>query len=742
MSIYKCEICGKLFDRVGNGVYCPGPHYRPCPVCGKPVRFHRPSEPYKCCSKECRRIKFNGSMEKHAKPMKCVICGKEFMSSQTNQKYCSGPHKSICVVCGDEFEYTCHPSDAPSTCSQECQNILRLRSTGVSQDYDIPNSKTPHWKPISVVNGSDDTSDVSDIIVEPTHAANPILEIQQYIESLDVKVIQNYLISDTISADIWIPKYNIGIRYLDVIQTSIYSCISEKTIFSISSHDWENRSDIIRNAIKYFLKRSMTSYLVKPLDVRPIDSVTVTDFISANSVQHDINFNSAFGLYSSDSELLATMTFELLDHSSSGGDMMCSWRITSYCVKTGVRVSSGYKKLIKQFIYRYIPSNLLITKSSAQYNYDLFDGFSNQFDLSNSAIELNLEDYCKMKSCVLCGKKFIPKTSAQRVCYDNHYRYCKFCGKEFKVMRPSDSQQCCSKSCTSKLRKSTMIDRFGVPYSFQSPELVEKRNQTNIARYGTPYPSKLQEFKDKSRNTNMERYGVPNKSMLPEVKEQVMNTCMERYGVKFSSQIPGRNEKMRKTNLSKYGVEYPLQSEEIREKTSKTMEERYGVPWYCMSDDYIDSVGTVVSKINKSFSELLYQSGIQNAFEFRIGRRSYDIHIINSNLLIEINPTYTHNSIGTHWNSGVDKYYHQMKTKLAEENGYHCIHVFDWMSWNNVVEMIKNHDRLKFSEIGEPRLWMSKNDKAFIVTDPEDIYNLIEAGWLPVYDSGQDIFIG
>ena len=53
MGKYICKIFGKEFDRVGNAVYCQGPHYRPCPICGKPVEYTDPFTEPKCCSKEC-----------------------------------------------------------------------------------------------------------------------------------------------------------------------------------------------------------------------------------------------------------------------------------------------------------------------------------------------------------------------------------------------------------------------------------------------------------------------------------------------------------------------------------------------------------------------------------------------------------------------------------------------------------------------------------------------------------------
>lgn len=51
-----CEICGKHFKSSSNTArYCDGPHYRPCPICGKPVQFYSNSDPVKCCSDDCTK---------------------------------------------------------------------------------------------------------------------------------------------------------------------------------------------------------------------------------------------------------------------------------------------------------------------------------------------------------------------------------------------------------------------------------------------------------------------------------------------------------------------------------------------------------------------------------------------------------------------------------------------------------------------------------------------------------------
>lgn len=49
----KCKECGKLFLPKGRESYCSEDHYRPCPVCGKPVIVTYFSDPPRKCD-ECK----------------------------------------------------------------------------------------------------------------------------------------------------------------------------------------------------------------------------------------------------------------------------------------------------------------------------------------------------------------------------------------------------------------------------------------------------------------------------------------------------------------------------------------------------------------------------------------------------------------------------------------------------------------------------------------------------------------
>lgn len=99
------------------------------------------------------------------------------------------------------------------------------------------------------------------------------------------------------------------------------------------------------------------------------------------------------------------------------------------------------------------------------------------------------------------------------------------------------------------------------------------------------------------------------------------------------------------------------------------------------------------SRPNREFAELLSKNNISYEREFGIGRKAFDFRV--GNILIEVNPSSTHNSTwGLYGCSPTEKNYHQTKTYLAEENGYRCIHVWDWDYPKRVIELLKSRQTI------------------------------------------------
>ena len=99
--------------------------------------------------------------------------------------------------------------------------------------------------------------------------------------------------------------------------------------------------------------------------------------------------------------------------------------------------------------------------------------------------------------------------------------------------------------------------------------------------------------------------------------------------------------------------------------------------------------------MNKRLTERLQDNGISVETEFQIEDKQYDLHIVGTNILIDINPTYTRNAIGNHQGpDGLAPNYHINKTAVAAANGYRVIHIWDWDAVDKIVQLISHKTKI------------------------------------------------
>lgn len=123
-------------------------------------------------------------------------------------------------------------------------------------------------------------------------------------------------------------------------------------------------------------------------------------------------------------------------------------------------------------------------------------------------------------------------------------------------------------------------------------------------------------------------------------------------------------------------------TEESLAKARQTCLEKYGVDWACQRPEA--RLKGQNSKANLDFEQLLINNKIEYSREFPIGSYSYDFRV--GKYLIEVNPYATHNSSwGIRGNQPKANNYHKIKAKLALENGYFCLHIFDWDDQNKII---------------------------------------------------------
>ena len=258
--------------------------------------------------------------------------------------------------------------------------------------------------------------------------------------------------------------------------------------------------------------------------------------------------------------------------------------------------------------------------------------------------------------------------------------------------------------------KKTNSERYGVECSAQSEVVKEKIKSTNLRKYGVEYSFQAEEVKDKIKATSLERYGVDNPSKSEVIKSKIVESNRKNLGVDYPMQSKDVMDKSRATSFEKYGTEYPNQSDIVKSKIDASTLEHYGVNRACKLDEFkqkivdtnrerygVDYTCLIYSgklkgndsSYNRSFAELLDINNITYEREFLLQKYSYDFKV--GNTLIEIDPTATHNTyFSPYGDNRIDVNYHRDKTKLAKDNGYSVIHIFEWDDINKVMQLLKN----------------------------------------------------
>lgn len=307
-------------------------------------------------------------------------------------------------------------------------------------------------------------------------------------------------------------------------------------------------------------------------------------------------------------------------------------------------------------------------------------------------------EYKEHRRCAICGKDYVITNPRSKYCDRPHYKQCVICGKDMDYFYRGD---CCSNKCRELKRKQTKLEKYGD----ENYHNMEKAKQTLLKNYGVENVYQLENVKAKIRKTNLERYGVENVYQRPDVRKNCMSkaytketikkrkqTNLKRYGGNAPTSSEEIRDKVKLTNLKKYGVDNPLKSEIIKNRIRNKCIEKYGVPYPCMTNKCISKSGRIISKININAANKFKEYNIETEFEYHLEKSSYDLHILDTDILIEINPTVTHNStIGMSFGKGrktnpKSTTYHFDKSVLAMKHNFRCIHIFDWDDLDEVID--------------------------------------------------------
>ena len=231
--------------------------------------------------------------------------------------------------------------------------------------------------------------------------------------------------------------------------------------------------------------------------------------------------------------------------------------------------------------------------------------------------------------------------------------------------------------------------------------------QTSAKTKEQVYGSATYNNRDKAKETCLEKYGVDNPF---KDSDRMKKAYREKLGVDHPMHLDDVKNRMvehtdygkralitRQNNMKRYGVLNTSQLPYVKQKIGKSLRDtfvdRYGATCYWTSSKCKSSYNSTHSQYNDGFDRLLADNGVAFLREFKLFNRVFDFKCENN--LIEIDPYPTHNSTWGIFSDGpMDKYYHRDKSQLAEENGYRCIHVWDWDDKAKIVKLLLPRKRV------------------------------------------------
>ena len=174
---------------------------------------------------------------------------------------------------------------------------------------------------------------------------------------------------------------------------------------------------------------------------------------------------------------------------------------------------------------------------------------------------------------------------------------------------------------------------------------------------------------------------------------------------------------------------------DVTKKQRQTLKEKYGVE----NAFELATFKKGSSKLNEAFELKLIEANVYESKEFVLKKQEgsyyrYDFKF--GNILIELNPSITHNStFNIFGDSPLDPLYHYNKTKTALDHGYKCLCLWDWTDPNEIIELLQKD----FTQIQSTpkRHLFNINTKEHIILQDEPFTP--GDGWVEIYDDGSEI---
>lgn len=293
-----------------------------------------------------------------------------------------------------------------------------------------------------------------------------------------------------------------------------------------------------------------------------------------------------------------------------------------------------------------------------------------------------------------------------------HLVMCKVCNTNTVKWNIKDKcyRTYCSSKCAHsdeevrKKTEATCLERYGATTNLLNADNIAKQKETCLSKYGVTNPFSSPEIIKKIRTTNLKKFGSEHATQNPDIKKKIDDTNFKKYGRKRESQshltsdiIDLKNDidTMREWY---YDLKIPVYA----------IAEILGVNHSQLCVHFRNVLGIDITRHIVSYPETQLYNFVRSICPDAISNdrtlispKEIDIVIPSKRIAIEYDGLAWHSE-----NRGrKNKQYHLTKTTMANQAGYHLIHVFS-SEWETNPELVKSRIMSKIGNL--PSLYARK----------------------------------
>ena len=260
-----------------------------------------------------------------------------------------------------------------------------------------------------------------------------------------------------------------------------------------------------------------------------------------------------------------------------------------------------------------------------------------------------------------------------------------------------------------KKKENTNLEKYGVKSLLCNKDFREK---SMLEKYGVKHALESEKFLQKMKDTNQENWGVPYTTQSPVVIEKIKKSLQEKYNVDNVFKLREFQELATQVMLEKYGT--PKYAQAHIEHLEDVNKEYWETHFYNKDIDAFDidmcadyhkvSLSYVGVKLREFNIDMRIKYSSKNEYDIKqyleslnidvlrrdwkiIGPLELDLYIPSNNFAIEFDGLAFHSSgkgIKT-INKNIPNNYHSKKTQLCKDKGVQLYHIFE----NEWVDPIK-----------------------------------------------------